>query len=61
MADALEYVKVISPESEKWTLLITKSMLPNGGHSVQIPDSNIDNTMTLCHLRRPSGRLPDYT
>ena len=32
-----------------------------GSHSVQIFDSNVDNTMTLCCLRRPSGCPPDYT
>jgi hypothetical protein len=30
-------------------------------HSVLISDSNIDNTMTLCRLRRPSGHPLDYT
>ena len=35
--------------------------LSDGGHSVQISDSNVDNTMTLCHLRRPSGCPLDYT
>jgi hypothetical protein len=30
-------------------------------HSVPISDSNIDNTMTLCRLRHPSGCPPDYT
>ena len=29
-------------------------------HSVLIYDSNMDNMMTLCRLRRPSGRPPDY-
>jgi hypothetical protein len=30
------------------------------GHSVQISDTNVDNMMTLCCLRRPSGRSLDY-
>jgi hypothetical protein len=30
------------------------------GHSVQISDTNVDNMMTLCRLRCPSGRPPDY-
>ena len=33
----------------------------HGGNSVQISDSNVDNTMTLCCLRHPSGHLLDYT
>ena len=32
-----------------------------GGPSVQICDRYADNTMTLYHLRRPSGCPPDYT
>jgi len=30
-------------------------------HSVRIYVRYVDNTMTLCRLRRPSGRPPDYT
>jgi hypothetical protein len=29
-------------------------------HSVLISDRYVDNTMTLCRLRRRSGRPPDY-
>jgi hypothetical protein len=37
----------------------TSALVPEPHHSVIIYDSNTDNIMTLCRLRRASGRPPD--